>query len=86
VAFVEAQLERLRQEQVATQARLAEFPQFRAVAAALMTAEEMQALLAPGEAYVKLDRARGTPATPARHARSCGRRRSPMTAEISRRK
>jgi len=54
VAFIETQLERLRQEQVATQAKLAQFPQFRAVAAALMTGEEMQALLAPGEAYVKL--------------------------------
>jgi CHAT domain-containing protein len=54
LAFAEAQLEKLRGEQIATQAKLAEFPQFRAVAAALMTAQDMQALLTPGEAYVKL--------------------------------
>jgi CHAT domain-containing protein len=54
IAFAEAQLARLRQEQVATQARLAEFPQFRALSSGLMTAQEMQALLGPGEAYYKM--------------------------------
>lgn len=54
VTFAEAQLARLRQEQIATQARLAEFPQFRVLSSGLMTAQEMQALLAPGEGYYKM--------------------------------
>ncbi len=54
ITFLETQLERLRQEQIATQASLTEFPQFRAVAGGLITAPEMQSLLRPGEAYYKM--------------------------------
>lgn len=54
ITFTEEKLARLRQEQVATQARLAEFPQFRALSSGLMTAGEMQALLGAGEGYYKM--------------------------------
>lgn len=56
-------------EQVATQAKLAEFPRFRAVANSSLSLPELQKLLAPGEGYYKMtvvgDRAYALLATPA---------------------
>jgi CHAT domain-containing protein len=54
VAELRAGLADLERDQVATQARLAEFPRYRAVAAGAMSLPDLQALLAPGEAYFKL--------------------------------
>ena len=45
---------RLQQDQVATQARLADFPRYRVVAQSAIDIPELQALLAPGEAYYKM--------------------------------
>ena len=47
-------VERLQQDQVATQARLADFPRYRVVAQNGMTLADLQGLLAPGEAYYKM--------------------------------
>jgi CHAT domain-containing protein len=44
----------LERDQVATQARLAEFPRYRAVASGAMELGALQALLRPGEAYYKM--------------------------------
>jgi CHAT domain-containing protein len=44
----------LERDQVATQARLAEFPRYRAVAGGAMSLAELQALLRPDEAYYKM--------------------------------
>ncbi|HEX8644465.1 MAG TPA: CHAT domain-containing tetratricopeptide repeat protein [Allosphingosinicella sp.] len=49
-----AALATLERDQVATQARLAEFPRYRAVASGAMSLEELQRLLRPGEAYYKM--------------------------------
>ena len=54
VAVQEASLATLQRDQAATQARLAEFPRYRAVASGAMTLEELQSLLRPGEAYYKM--------------------------------
>jgi CHAT domain-containing protein len=56
-------------EQVATQAKLAEFPRFRAVANSSLSLAELQKLLGPGEGYYKMtvigDRVYAMLATPA---------------------
>ena len=44
----------LQQDQLATQARLADFPQYRVVDRSTITLAELQALLRPGEAYYKM--------------------------------
>jgi CHAT domain-containing protein len=44
----------LEQDQAATQSRLADFPRYRAVSAGALSLSDLQALLAPGEAYYKL--------------------------------
>jgi CHAT domain-containing protein len=44
----------LEQEQAATQAKLADFPQFRAVSARAITLDDLRTALRPGEAYFKL--------------------------------
>jgi CHAT domain-containing protein len=53
-----AELQRLlaedQSDQVATQARLAVFPRYRAVTSATLSLDELQQLLRPGEAYYKL--------------------------------
>jgi CHAT domain-containing protein len=54
IAELRSGLADLERDQVATQARLAEFPRYRAVAAGAMSLADLQALLAPGEAYYKL--------------------------------
>ena len=53
-AALRSEIERLQQDQVATQARLADFPRYRVVARNAMALSELQALLAPGEAYYKM--------------------------------
>lgn len=47
-------LGQLQADQVATQARLADFPQYRVVADNAMTLAELQQLLGPGEGYYKM--------------------------------
>lgn len=44
----------LQQDQVATQARLADFPRYRAVSSSAITLADLQTLLQPGEAYYKM--------------------------------
>lgn len=44
----------LQQDQVATQARLADFPRYRAVSSSAITLADLQRLLGPGEAYYKM--------------------------------
>ncbi|WP_129793668.1 CHAT domain-containing tetratricopeptide repeat protein [Sphingosinicella sp. CPCC 101087] len=46
--------ERMQQDQLVTQARLAEFPRYRVVASNAITLADVQALLRSGEAYYKL--------------------------------
>ena len=53
-AELRASLDQLQADQVATQSRLADFPQYRVVADNAMTLAEMQQLLGPGEAYYKM--------------------------------
>jgi len=47
-------LARLQQDQVATQAQLAAFPRYRAVATGALALADLQGLLQPGEAYYKM--------------------------------
>lgn len=47
-------LNQLQQDQVATQAQLAAFPRYRAVASNAITLTDLQGLLRPGEAYYKM--------------------------------
>jgi CHAT domain-containing protein/tetratricopeptide (TPR) repeat protein len=54
VASLRAGVERLQRDQAETQARLAEFPRYRAVAGGAMSLEELQRLLRAGEAYYKM--------------------------------
>lgn len=54
VASLRAALAGLERDQVATQARLAEFPRYRAVAAGAIDLAELRRLLRPGEAYYKM--------------------------------
>jgi CHAT domain-containing protein len=49
-----AELARLEQEQVATQARLADYPRYRVLSGGLMELAELQQSLRPGEAYYKM--------------------------------
>jgi CHAT domain-containing protein len=49
-----ASLGRWRQEQVAIQAQLAQFPRYRAVSNAMLGLAQLQELLRPGEAYYKM--------------------------------
>lgn len=48
------ELEQLRRDQVATQARLADFPRYRAVSSGAISLADMQTLLRDGEAYYKM--------------------------------
>jgi CHAT domain-containing protein len=47
-------IDALEKEQATTQAKLAEFPQFRAISARTITLEELNGTLKPNEAYLKL--------------------------------
>lgn len=53
-AALEAQIAELQRDQVATQASLAAFPQYRAIASDVLPLDELRAALRPGEGYVKL--------------------------------
>ncbi|MGQ0558414.1 MAG: CHAT domain-containing protein [Sphingosinicella sp.] len=53
-AVLRPALEALRRDQVATQARLADFPRYRVVAPSTITLAGLQQLLRPGEAYFKM--------------------------------
>ena len=54
IGELRASIARLQQDQVATQARLTEFPRYRAVSSSAITLVDLQALLGPGEAYYKM--------------------------------
>lgn len=54
LAELRAELARLETEQVATQARLADFPRYRVLSGGLMELAELQQALRPGEAYYKM--------------------------------
>ncbi|WP_114952837.1 CHAT domain-containing tetratricopeptide repeat protein [Sphingosinicella terrae] len=47
-------LEQMQRDQLATQARLADFPRYRVVSGSVLTLTDLQALLRPGEAYYKM--------------------------------
>lgn len=54
ISELRATISRLQQDQVATQARLADFPRYRAVSSSAIGLADLQALLGPGEAYYKM--------------------------------
>ncbi len=54
IAALRSSLDELQQEQVATQALLAQFPRYRAVSSASIDLAELQQSLRPGEAYYKM--------------------------------
>jgi CHAT domain-containing protein len=54
IRTLQASIEERQKDQVATQAKLAEFPRFRAVSTAAITLDDLKAQLRPGEAYYKL--------------------------------
>jgi tetratricopeptide (TPR) repeat protein len=54
IAALRASVGQLERDQVATQARLAEFPRYRAVASGAMSLADLQRLLGAGEAYYKM--------------------------------
>ncbi len=53
-ALLEAQVAEFQRDQVATQASLAAFPQYRAIASDVLPLDELRAALRPGEGYYKL--------------------------------
>ena len=53
-ARLREELDRMRQAQLVTQSRLADFPRYRVVAGNAITLADLQALLRPGEAYFKM--------------------------------
>ena len=53
-AALRIEIENFQRDQSATQARLADYPQFRAISNAVVTLDEMKAALRPGEAYFKV--------------------------------
>ena len=54
IAELRASLAQWQQDQVATQARLAEFPRYRVVSGGALQLADLQQLLRPGEAYYKM--------------------------------
>ncbi len=54
IATLDTDLVTLERDQVATQAKLGAFPQFRAIAPSSISLADLKALLKPGEAYYKL--------------------------------
>ncbi len=54
IARLDTDLASLERDQVATQAKLADYPQYRAIASSSVQLEELQKLLKPGEAYYKM--------------------------------
>ena len=68
IAELRPQLAQMEKDQVATQAKLADFPRYRVVSGGAMTLEELQKVLREGEAYYKMtmvgDDAYGIFATP----------------------
>ncbi len=59
-AAIRQDIETLSTEQAATQAKLADFPQFRAIASRSITLDDLRASLKPGEAFFKLTAAGST--------------------------
>ncbi len=53
-ATLQAQVDEFQRDQVVTQASLAAFPQYRAIASDVLPLDELRAALRPGEGYVKL--------------------------------
>ncbi len=53
-AALRIEIDNFQRDQAATQARLADYPQFRAISNAVVTLDEMKAALKPGEAYIKV--------------------------------
>ena len=58
-ATLAAELETLQTNQAATQARLADFPRFRALSTKALTLDDLRASLKPGEAYLKMSQVGG---------------------------
>ncbi len=54
MATLRPALEEMQKEQVATQAKLADYPRYRAVSSSTITLQELQNLLRQGEAYYKM--------------------------------
>ncbi len=54
IGELRSSISRLQQDQVATQARLADFPRYRAVSSSAISLADLQRLLGPGEAYYKM--------------------------------
>ncbi len=54
LAELQAQLAQMEKDQIATQAKLAEFPRYRVVSAGAMTLPDLQQVLRDGEAYFKM--------------------------------
>ncbi|WP_219892889.1 CHAT domain-containing protein [Aquisediminimonas profunda] len=54
IAAVRSEIATLENDQVATQAKLSDYPQYRAISGSVLTLPELRASLKPGEAYFKL--------------------------------
>ncbi|HEX8442988.1 MAG TPA: CHAT domain-containing tetratricopeptide repeat protein [Allosphingosinicella sp.] len=59
IAVLTSELEKLQAVQAATQARLAEFPKFRALSTKALTLVDLRSSLKPGEAYLKMSQVGG---------------------------
>jgi CHAT domain-containing protein len=59
IAALTRELETLQANQAATQAKLADFPRFRALSTKALTLDDLRASLKPGEAYLKLSQVGG---------------------------
>jgi CHAT domain-containing protein/tetratricopeptide (TPR) repeat protein len=59
MATLARELETLQASQAATQAKLADFPRFRALSTKALTLEDLRSSLKPGEAYLKLSQVGG---------------------------
>jgi CHAT domain-containing protein len=59
IATLTRELETLQASQAATQAKLADFPRFRALSTKALTLDDLRASLKPGEAYLKLSQVGG---------------------------
>jgi cell division protein FtsB len=60
IAALTRELETLQATQAATQAKLADFPRFRALSTKALTLDDLRASLKPGEAYLKMSQVGGS--------------------------